>query len=136
MFWRICSACCRRLSFLFISARRRATPLAGPTDASADFYQQILKYVGLLATIAVVVIVTRMARKALREAEQSRKAARSQESRVSIRITSRRPYDEMTLADDGYDQQLIENCHPPAGSIRRLRENTIWLSSAAGRPDW
>ena len=37
---------------------------------SAGFYQQILKYVGLLATVAVVVVVTRIARKALREAEQ------------------------------------------------------------------
>jgi len=34
-----------------------------------------LKYVGLLATIAVVVMVTRMARRALREAEQSQEGS-------------------------------------------------------------
>jgi len=35
-----------------------------------------LKYVGLLATVAVVVIVTRIARKALRAAEQIQEEAR------------------------------------------------------------
>src|SRR5215510_9397272 len=45
--------------------------IGGPTETTANFYQQILKYVGLLATIAVVVMVTRMARRALREAEQN-----------------------------------------------------------------
>ena len=39
------------------------------------FIRQILKYVGLLATFAVVIVVTRIARKALREAERNRKAA-------------------------------------------------------------
>ena len=40
-------------------------------SAAADFYQQILKYVGLAATVLMVVVVTRLARKALREAEQA-----------------------------------------------------------------
>jgi len=50
--------------------------LAGDAAASADFFQLALKYVGLLATVAVVVIVTRIARKALREAEQIQEEAR------------------------------------------------------------
>ncbi len=34
-----------------------------------------MKYVGLLATVAVVVVVTRVARKALREAEQQQEGS-------------------------------------------------------------
>ncbi|HTN70027.1 MAG TPA: TVP38/TMEM64 family protein [Methylomirabilota bacterium] len=44
-------------------------------QADAGFFQQILKYGGLLATVAVVVVVTRIARKALREVEQQREKA-------------------------------------------------------------
>jgi uncharacterized membrane protein YdjX (TVP38/TMEM64 family) len=58
------------LLYVYIGVAARDA-LAGQTDGSTDFYQQILKYVGLLATAAVVVIVTRVARKALREAEQA-----------------------------------------------------------------
>ena len=58
------------LLYVYIGAAARDA-LAGPTDGSTDFYKQILKYVGLLATAAIVVIVTRIARKALREAEQA-----------------------------------------------------------------
>ena len=54
--------------FVYIGAAARDA-LAGPVDASANIYQTILKYVGLAATVAVVVLVTRVARKALREAE-------------------------------------------------------------------
>ena len=56
--------------YVYIGAAARDA-LAGQVDGSTDFYQQILKYLGLLATVAVVVIVTRAARKALREAEQA-----------------------------------------------------------------
>src|SRR5580765_3216368 len=55
--------------FVYIGAAARDA-IGGPTEASAGLYQQILKYVGLMATIAVVVMVTRIARRALREAEQ------------------------------------------------------------------
>src|SRR6266508_1021037 len=55
--------------FVYIGAAARDA-LADQPDATAGFYQQVLKYVGLLATVAVVVIVTRIARKALREAEE------------------------------------------------------------------
>jgi uncharacterized membrane protein YdjX (TVP38/TMEM64 family) len=43
--------------------------LAGAATGSASTFQLALKIVGLLATIAVVVIVTRIARKAIAEAE-------------------------------------------------------------------
>jgi uncharacterized membrane protein YdjX (TVP38/TMEM64 family) len=55
--------------YVYIGAAARDA-LAGQADGAVAFYQQILKYVGLLATVAVVVMVTRLARKALREAEQ------------------------------------------------------------------
>lgn len=55
--------------YVYIGAAARDA-LAAQVDGSTEFYQQILKYVGLLATVALVVIVTRIARKALREAEQ------------------------------------------------------------------
>jgi pyruvate/2-oxoglutarate dehydrogenase complex dihydrolipoamide dehydrogenase (E3) component/uncharacterized membrane protein YdjX (TVP38/TMEM64 family) len=98
--------------FVYIGAAARDA-IAGQMDASAGFYQQILKYIGLLATVAVVVIVTRIARKALREAEQAHEG----------KIVAGKPrlapnhkpisYKEMMLVDDPYDKQLIENCHPP-----------------------
>ena len=98
--------------FVYIGAAARDA-IGGPTDTSADFYQQILKYVGLLATIGVVMLVTRMARRALREAEQSQEgSAVAGKPRFDPNY---RPaaLDEMTIAGDSYDQQLIDNCHPP-----------------------
>ncbi len=60
--------------YVYIGAVARDA-LAGPAQGSVVFYQQILEYLGLLATVAVVVMVTRQARKALREAEQVRNKA-------------------------------------------------------------
>ena len=98
--------------FVYIGAAARDA-IGGPTDTAADFYQQILKYVGLLATIGVVTLVTRMARRALREAEQSQEGsavAGKPRFDPNYRPTA---LDEMTIAGDRYDQQLIDNCHPP-----------------------
>jgi len=97
--------------FVYIGAAARDA-IAGQTDASAGFYQQLLKYVGLLATVAVVVIVTRIARKALREAEQQQEGS---VAAVMARLDdNHRPttFDKMMLTDDAHDRQLIENCHP------------------------
>ena len=100
--------------FVYIGAAARDA-LAGQAGAS-DFYQQILKYIGLLATIAVVVLVTRVARKALREAE------RQQEGPITSGMARLDPthkptkFDEMVLVGDGHDQELINNVHP-AGYI-------------------
>ncbi len=126
--------------FVYIGAAARDA-LAGQVDASAGFYQQILKYVGLLATVAVVVIVTRIARKALREAEQQ------QDGNVAAGVgcldANHRPttFDKMMLLNDAHDQQLIENCHPanrinptPAGKYNLvvIGGGTAGLVSAAG----
>jgi pyruvate/2-oxoglutarate dehydrogenase complex dihydrolipoamide dehydrogenase (E3) component len=92
--------------FVYIGAAARDA-LTTEVDSSAELYQQVLKYMGLLATIAVVVVVTRMARKALREAEGN--AARpclDSDHKAT-------PVSAMMLVDDPHDQQLIENCHPP-----------------------
>ncbi|MBI2533506.1 MAG: FAD-containing oxidoreductase, partial [Deltaproteobacteria bacterium] len=97
------------LLYVYIGAAARDA-LAGQTDESTDFYQQILKYVGLLATVAVVVIVTRVARKALRDAEQAQEgSAVTAKPRLdpNHKPTS---FDEMMLVDDAHDKQ---NCHPP-----------------------
>ena len=96
--------------FVYIGAAARDA-ITGEMDTSAGFYQQILKYVGLLATVAVVVIVTRIARKALREAEQEQSAVAGK-PRLD---PHHKPacFDEMMLVDDVYDQQVIANCHPP-----------------------
>jgi pyruvate/2-oxoglutarate dehydrogenase complex dihydrolipoamide dehydrogenase (E3) component/uncharacterized membrane protein YdjX (TVP38/TMEM64 family) len=98
--------------FVYIGAAARDA-IAGGASETTDFYQQIFKYVGLAATVAVVVIVTRIARKALREAEQA------QNGSVIVgkpRLDpNHRPasFEEMMLLDDAHDNQLIENCHPP-----------------------
>ena len=97
---------------VYIGAAARDA-IEGPTDTSADFYQQILKYVGLLATVAVVVMVTRIARTALREAEQSQESS-AVKGKPSLdpnyKPTS---YEAMMLVDDAHDKRLIENCRPP-----------------------
>jgi pyruvate/2-oxoglutarate dehydrogenase complex dihydrolipoamide dehydrogenase (E3) component/uncharacterized membrane protein YdjX (TVP38/TMEM64 family) len=125
---------------VYIGAAARDA-IGAPTEAPADFYRQILKYVGLLATIAVVVMVTRMARRALREAEQSQEGSTvAGKPRFDPNY---RPValDEMTIAGDSYDQQLIENCHPPgwvnpkpAGKYNLIviGAGTAGLVSAAG----
>jgi uncharacterized membrane protein YdjX (TVP38/TMEM64 family) len=55
--------------FLYVYVGAAARDAIAGTNSSVGAYQQALKYVGLLATIAVVIIVTRIARKAMREAE-------------------------------------------------------------------
>jgi pyruvate/2-oxoglutarate dehydrogenase complex dihydrolipoamide dehydrogenase (E3) component/uncharacterized membrane protein YdjX (TVP38/TMEM64 family) len=126
--------------FVYIGAAARDA-IAGQMDTSADFYQQILKYVGLLATIAVVVIVTRIARKALREAEQIQEGSTvAGKPRLDPNYQPK-SYDEMTIVDDPHDKQLIENCHPPhwvnpipAGKYNLvvIGAGTAGLVSAAG----
>jgi pyruvate/2-oxoglutarate dehydrogenase complex dihydrolipoamide dehydrogenase (E3) component/uncharacterized membrane protein YdjX (TVP38/TMEM64 family) len=86
--------------------------IAEQTGDSADFYQQIVKYIGLLATFAVVVFVTRLARKALREAEQAEEgivAAGMPRFDLQHEPT---PYTKMILLDDAHDKKLLDNCHP------------------------
>ena len=98
--------------FVYIGAAARDA-IAGQMGVSAGVYQQILKYIGLLATVAVVIIVTRIARKALREAEQAHEG-KVVEGKPRL-APDHKPisYKEMMLVDDAYDRQLIENCHPP-----------------------
>src|ERR671918_2014262 len=97
--------------FVYIGAAARDA-ITGQMDASAGFYQQILKYVGLLATVAVVVFVTRIARRALREAEQIQQGSAVEKPRLD---PNHKPtqFEEMTIVGDEHDNQLIENCHPP-----------------------
>jgi pyruvate/2-oxoglutarate dehydrogenase complex dihydrolipoamide dehydrogenase (E3) component/uncharacterized membrane protein YdjX (TVP38/TMEM64 family) len=97
------------LLYVYIGATARDA-LAAQADPVA-FYQQALKYVGLFATIAVVFIVTRLARKALREAELEQET-----SGIKPRLDpDHKPvtFNEMMVAEDDHDKQLIANCHPP-----------------------
>jgi pyruvate/2-oxoglutarate dehydrogenase complex dihydrolipoamide dehydrogenase (E3) component/uncharacterized membrane protein YdjX (TVP38/TMEM64 family) len=101
--------------FVYIGAAARDA-LAGHVDASAGFYQTLLKYVGLAATVAVVVIVTRVARKALREAEQRQEGSITTGQPLLNPHHKPATFDEMLLADDVHDRQLIDNCRPPRWS--------------------
>jgi len=123
------------LLFVYIGAAARDA-ITGRLDATTDFYQQILKYLGLLATVAVVVIVTRIARKALREAEQ-----RHDNSIAMDAGFQPMNYAKMLSADDPHDRRLIENCHPtgrpnpaPVGKYNLvvIGGGTAGLVSAAG----
>ena len=128
------------LLFVYIGAAARDA-IAGQMATSVGFYQQIFKYVGLLATIAVVVFVTRIARRALREAEELQEG-----SLVALKPRldpNHKPiaFDEMLIVDDPYDKQLIENCRPSqwANPIPAEKYNlvvigagTAGLVSAAG----
>ena len=98
--------------FVYIGAAARDA-IAGQVDTAADFYQQIFKYIGLAATVAVVVIVTRIARKALREAEREQEGgAILTKPRLDVDHKPT-PFSAMVLVDDEHDRRLIENCHPP-----------------------
>ena len=98
--------------FVYIGAAARDA-LAGQPDTAAGFYQQVLKYVGLAATLAVVVTVTRIARKALREAEQKQEgSAASDKPRLDDDFAPL-PFTKMMLTGDSHDRQLVANCHPP-----------------------
>src|SRR6266550_1195681 len=100
--------------FLFVYAGAAAhDAVAGAAGASVGFYEQTLKYVGLLATFAVFVVVTRTARKALREAEQVEEGSLVSGKPRLDREHKPISYKVMTLADDDQDKHLIENCHPP-----------------------
>lgn len=98
--------------FVYIGAAARDA-VAGSPDASTNLYQQIFKYIGLAATVAVVVIVTRIASRALREAEQADEGSIVSGRPVLDSDFEPTPFDKMVLADDPHDRQLIDNCHPP-----------------------
>jgi pyruvate/2-oxoglutarate dehydrogenase complex dihydrolipoamide dehydrogenase (E3) component/uncharacterized membrane protein YdjX (TVP38/TMEM64 family) len=98
--------------FVYIGAAARDA-IAGQPEASADFYQQVLKYVGLVATIAVVVSITRIARKALREAEQAQNGSVVTGKPRLDPDHKPTPFDAMMLVHDAHDRRLIENVHPP-----------------------
>jgi pyruvate/2-oxoglutarate dehydrogenase complex dihydrolipoamide dehydrogenase (E3) component/uncharacterized membrane protein YdjX (TVP38/TMEM64 family) len=99
-------------TFLFVYIGAAARDALAGQAASANFFQEVLKYLGLAATFAVVVLVTRVARKALRDAE------RSEEGSVVMakpRLDeAHRPasFNDMLLVDDAHDRRVIENCHP------------------------
>jgi pyruvate/2-oxoglutarate dehydrogenase complex dihydrolipoamide dehydrogenase (E3) component/uncharacterized membrane protein YdjX (TVP38/TMEM64 family) len=98
--------------FVYIGAAARDA-VAGQADPSAGFYQQVVKYVGLLATIAVVVFVTRIARSALRGAEGAQQTEAKPPLDPDYPSLS---FTQMTLPDDAHDRRLIENCRPPRWS--------------------
>jgi len=62
--------------FLYVYIGAAARDAISGTAPSIGMYQQALKYIGLLATVAVVIIVTRIARKAMREADRDQEVAR------------------------------------------------------------
>ncbi|HWP22927.1 MAG TPA: TVP38/TMEM64 family protein, partial [Candidatus Binatia bacterium] len=98
--------------YVYIGAAARDA-IAGQTGGAADFYQQLFKYVGLLATAAVVILVTRMARKALRKAE---KAQLNEAAGANIEPSPQHKpasYEEMILVEDEHDRRLLKNCRPP-----------------------
>ena len=93
--------------YVYIGAAARGA-LAGDGVANSNLYRQALIYVGLAATFAVVIFVTRMARKALSEAERAE---------VGVPLLNAKhqavSFEQMTLADDDHDRHLIENCRAP-----------------------
>jgi len=126
--------------FVYIGAAARDA-IAGQSDAGAALYQQVFKYMGLLATVAVVVIVTRIARKALRAAEQEQEGGfAAGMARLDSDPQATR-FEQMVLTEDPHDHQLVANCHPthrvnPAPARKYnlvvIGAGTAGLVSAAG----
>ena len=100
--------------FLFVYAGAAARETLEPAPIAApDLYSQILKYIGLLATLAVFVVITRMARKALRQAEQAQEGSAVTGRPQLDKNYQAMSFSNMVLVDDPHDKQLIENCRPP-----------------------
>jgi pyruvate/2-oxoglutarate dehydrogenase complex dihydrolipoamide dehydrogenase (E3) component/uncharacterized membrane protein YdjX (TVP38/TMEM64 family) len=98
--------------YVYIGAAARDA-LAGQAGPSSGIPQQVLKYGGLAATLAVVVIVTRIARRAMREAEELEEgSAVTGKPRLDPNHKPV-PFDAMILVGDEHDKRLIENCRPP-----------------------
>ena len=126
--------------FVYIGAATRDT-LAGQVDSSADFYQQVFKYLGLAATIALLVVIARIARKALREVEKAEEGSVVLGApRLDVHFQPTH-FDKMILTGDSDDQRLLGNCHPlgrlnptPSGKYNLvvLGGGTAGLVSAAG----
>jgi pyruvate/2-oxoglutarate dehydrogenase complex dihydrolipoamide dehydrogenase (E3) component/uncharacterized membrane protein YdjX (TVP38/TMEM64 family) len=123
--------------YVYIGAAAREA-LSGQTASEAGVLQQLLKVLGLLATIAVVVIVTRIARKAIREAETDQAMP---SNTGTAPVTPHVSLHQMMLLNDPHDQKLIQNCHPPGWmnpkpsgkyNLVVLGAGTAGLVSAAG----
>lgn len=100
-------------TFLYVYIGAAARDAIAGSAGAASIFQQTLKYVGLLATFAVVVLVTRIARRAIREAEQMEKGDLKGATSPSDRTYTATSFNHMVLVNDAYDRELIENCHPP-----------------------
>ncbi len=126
--------------YVYIGAAAKDA-LTGQMAASAGLLQQVLRYVGLVATIAVVVIVTRIARRAMRDAERIDGDRAAAQTMLNDTNHTPIPINQMMLVDDVHDRRLIENCHPsgwvnpkPRGKYNLvvLGAGTAGLVSAAG----
>jgi pyruvate/2-oxoglutarate dehydrogenase complex dihydrolipoamide dehydrogenase (E3) component len=77
---------------------------------TADFYQQLFKYFGLAATVALLIVLTRLARKALREAEQIEEgSAVTGKPRLDVNYKPAR-FTGMVISGDPHDERLVDNC--------------------------
>ena len=126
--------------YVYIGAAARDA-LTGQMAGSAGLLQQGLRYLGLLATVTVVVIVTRIARRAMRENEEVEAASPGGQTVFKNTNHTPTPIDKMMRVDDVHDRKLIENCHPsgwtnpsPSGKYNLVvvGAGTAGLVSAAG----
>lgn len=97
--------------YLGTAARDLAAIAAGEVKGGAA--QQVFVFAGLIVTVVVVTLVTRVARKSLREAEAS--AARST---VAARSVDPQPAPEIgenveVLPNDEHNRKLVSHVHPP-----------------------
>jgi uncharacterized membrane protein YdjX (TVP38/TMEM64 family) len=69
--------------------------VAGPGETSLDFYQQAMKYLGLAATVVVFAAITRIARRALRDAERAQEETGLLGQPPTNEKTSSREFDEL-----------------------------------------
>jgi pyruvate/2-oxoglutarate dehydrogenase complex dihydrolipoamide dehydrogenase (E3) component/uncharacterized membrane protein YdjX (TVP38/TMEM64 family) len=99
---------------LFVYAGAAAGDALASEPGRAGFYLQVLEYLGLAATAAVVWVATRMARRALRRAEEQ------QEGSFLMPDPSRQAENGATalaqklLMENAHDRRLLENCRPPS----------------------
>lgn len=109
------------------AARSLAEVAAGKVEAGSA--GQVFFWVGLAATIAVALFVTRIARRSLKAAEKSA-AARP---RTSQPLTSPLLNDKVeVIPDDEYNRELVSNVHPTGWSNPQPAERYNLVVIGAG----
>ncbi|MFH1116573.1 MAG: FAD-containing oxidoreductase [Pseudomonadota bacterium] len=97
------------LMYVYFGSAARSLTEAAAGKVEGGFAGQVFFWVGLVATIAVALFVTRLARKSLKEAEASAVAEAGKSRARTAPLLEERVE---VLPDDVHNRELVSNVHP------------------------